>query len=707
MPNDIVILGTPADSWVKPMLAFAERVNRVEQEKFRLWHNELFGPDTDTPPSWSRLTANQNSSPSPMTKLAVPLDQSRSSPLVLADPRACWSAELLLAQDPRWTVLALYELPEEVIAQHAGDSDSTEVLAAWKSAARKLLALVRRHRTRITLLAAGECRAESDSWTALLRERHELTSAPAWNEPAPSVGVPLALGALQASADHEVSALLAELEAASEPLSASGTAPRHEVPALTSDGWRDLRTKNALAARLSGLEQSFRELERKHSSLAAEHEKLDSSFKETSEENELLLQQLHQVQEELEHRFLENRRLASRDTACKELEAKCSSLVAERDALVIRRSSLDQSFKELERKHSSLAAEHEKLIASFKDTAEENELLLQQLHQVQEELEHHFLENRRLARQMLASGSQVQRTAFLLADGLRLGSAHDTGPHRHLNFVLENVRLGDRSLGDVHLRLVEHHGRPGLAVFRKNAKEDAPLLNWNTSGEENGRHFALAVPQDEAGRKILVAAPTSDFLLLRESALILSGYLASEASSPGATSKMAWSRVARAFAEVADDLTPCLRCDGIKTFVQNGTLHFTVRHACSPGRYIPSLDLAWRASSVAIKRPATSFPLLVWPTNAQGEPASEAVFDLGNVADTPRERKAWAHLTSRDRQLVELVVAELPTFVDHLVQQHPQGIFDANQLRAEAARMQRRAKAYSVGHRPKRFLGLT
>lgn len=92
---------------------------------------------------------------------------------------------------------------------------------------------------------------------------------------------------------------------------------------------------------------------------------------ELQQENDLLLTQLHQVQEELETKYLQGQ------------EAESKLLEVERQ--------LSQQQKKLEERLTQKKAD-----AELSELRDENELLLLQLHQVQEELERYYLENREL-----------------------------------------------------------------------------------------------------------------------------------------------------------------------------------------------------------------------------------------------------------------------------------------------------------------------
>lgn len=105
----------------------------------------------------------------------------------------------------------------------------------------------------------------------------------------------------------------------------------------------------------------------------ADVDRLNGELADVREENELILLQLHQVQEELEHYFLENRDLQESQKKLKELEATNESATRERDALhtkltelekvhhdlVTRHSALVSALEELQGQHSSLATERD------------------------------------------------------------------------------------------------------------------------------------------------------------------------------------------------------------------------------------------------------------------------------------------------------------------------------------------------------------
>ena len=218
----------------------------------------------------------------------------------------------------------------------------------------------------------------------------------------------------------------------------------------------DLEAQNqTFKADLGSKQTQNQELENQHQSIKAELEStkqqnkdLEAQLKDVREEGELLLTQLHQVQEELESYFLKLKdaeslhanqqqtlktELDAAQQRSKDLEGKLkvaqeesqkhakriSELEVQQQSLKAELASSQQRTKDLEgklkaaqdesQKHTKRATEIEaqqltlkselataqqlnkELDAKLKEATTESELLLVQLHQVQEELENYFL----------------------------------------------------------------------------------------------------------------------------------------------------------------------------------------------------------------------------------------------------------------------------------------------------------------------------
>ena len=125
---------------------------------------------------------------------------------------------------------------------------------------------------------------------------------------------------------------------------------------------------------------------------------------ESTEENELLLTQLHQVQEELERHYLDGQKLKQSlevaQAQAKQLPTVQAELKKTQETLKItqdKANELPKVQEKLKEAQAALqAAKTQKAAAPSQELKEENELLLLQLHQVQEELERYYLENQKL-----------------------------------------------------------------------------------------------------------------------------------------------------------------------------------------------------------------------------------------------------------------------------------------------------------------------
>ncbi|NIF82448.1 chromosome partitioning protein ParA [Comamonas sp. Tr-654] len=149
---------------------------------------------------------------------------------------------------------------------------------------------------------------------------------------------------------------------------------------------RQIEQLNQAGARA---EQYAQEQERK---LVAKRTELQSS----EQENQLLLKQLHKVQEELESRY---HQAVQQEKALTELNKVKADLKAAREKALAELKVAQDKAVQLQQSEARLKTQLQGQFArgsTVDDLKKENELLLNQLHKVQEELERHFLENSKL-----------------------------------------------------------------------------------------------------------------------------------------------------------------------------------------------------------------------------------------------------------------------------------------------------------------------
>jgi len=243
-------------------------------------------------------------------------------------------------------LLLLFNAPMPLMARNMADGLAPDrALEKWLADATAILQIVRRYRRQLSLFSLEAVLANPTGFVDLLTQRLgiDLVAPVARHDDRPVA--PGALYRMMAEnavwQSNEARNVAAELEANALPLKAS---PEVSMPTV---------------------DEVYREF-----SQTIEREKTRKA--ELEEENELLLQQLHQVQEELESTFQKMQELQQ-------------SLEKEKTA----RQAAEKSKEQQMQVHDDEATA--KAEARIRDLEEENELLLQQLHHVQEELESYFL----------------------------------------------------------------------------------------------------------------------------------------------------------------------------------------------------------------------------------------------------------------------------------------------------------------------------
>lgn len=402
-----------------------------------------------------------------------------------------------------------------------------------------------------------------------------------------------------------------------------------------------------------------------------------------------------------------------------ELEAACAPLGALGDfASSHTRPSRQDSLTAIEvyRATRKAAALHEKQAARLAEieqqladarnhkpvdesSQQENQLLLLQLHQVQEELEQYYFENERL-RQSPDGASVPDRGP----SGPELVIGHPGGrvPHRHLNLTLRTRSHADGSSTDLALRLVDHGGTPGLLLFAP-AGQPVPLRGWVPTGEENGRPYMLIHPGHRAARVWFEGIDASDWMLVND----LSRQIDTALHREGLVTELAsWRIAARRIRQLLADQPPALRYDRLQAQPPSGdacvafvldNVHCGDRHLLqlhvgwSAGRGAPQLE--FRADPESLDGP----PLSVWGVDADGRWQPTHAVRFGSGLDKRERRRQWTSLGTTDRALIEGLLLRLQRWADAATL--PAGVerarasVQAASMLAEAREAQRRIGA--------------
>ncbi len=571
-----------------------------------------------------------------------------------------------------------------------------EVLAAWLRSASELRAVLRRQRSLTTVFDAAELRS-ADAGLAL---------RPGWPYNLMDAVAPQSLsspGALLVAAceallptDPSAVSVFEELHAACEVL--TGTDLALHGAAATADHTaleqlQQLRRANrqALAAQsklasseaqLQTLKQQLKEAEqrliaaRAQASPAPQDKKamdaLQSRLAESRAEAEMLLLQLHQTQEELELLWLEKQGSASSQAnAIVPLEKQLAmaqtppwnhgagaALVADAkhpkslaDRLIAAEAHIGIQEQQIGMLHDELLHYHARLKTYEAAPSQEQRPLAEAL---------------RAMRPARGQGSAPWRSAVI-------GGMHMQPPHAHLDLKLNHVQAPGGLQASLDVRLVEHEGRPGLALF-KAPDQRAPLGHWREHGMEGDRHFMLVVPQDLKGAAALQQMPSSDWLFFNRLSSGLQSFLGSPAGQSGAR----WHAVAAKLNLLLEQSSARLRYDGLKVEPAEGdAFRLQMSQALFGHLALGSLTLLWRPDAAfndsggrtnlcllmpdgeALQTP----PLACWPLQPQGACAPQWVVPVGRGLSGRALRSRWAAMSPGDRTLVLAILDALPAAV--------------------------------------------
>jgi hypothetical protein len=322
-----------------------------------------------------------------------------------------------------------------------------------------------------------------------------------------------------------------------------------------------------MRGKLNLAEDTLEQMNKVKSDLQAKLSSVGEEKQEATEENELLLLQLHQVQEELEAVFLQHQQMGQqmeRITQAKEEQAKVaqerqtliSQLTQTRDAQTKlaneRQAELEKVKKQLEETNTSL----------LKEAEQENELLLLQLHQVQEELEHYFLQYQNLRNELDEAEAKVAglyKKHPYLADYADVSvSPIEGAPQQGLAWQFNNLTLAGRKFEALK---IETHLQQGMASLLLQ-KADKLLLRWPPAGNAD----VLQIEGDNpAASPWLAQLGNSDWLFIKALIKLLRENLGREPASlvPGLDASV-WIGGLDALQQALDAMQPILRFDRVR-----------------------------------------------------------------------------------------------------------------------------------------------
>ncbi|MBL3589735.1 MAG: hypothetical protein JMN24_08070 [gamma proteobacterium endosymbiont of Lamellibrachia anaximandri] len=414
--NIVVTTGCPHSGWKTAFPALRQLGFEEGGDSFAKWNDKLFQEAGVT----DLLQLNQPVQPSLdlVEKAAALFSEGADTPMLWADSRSLWLLDFWATTFPQARFLLFYVRAESALAYALRQGvDPEQFMEAWSASNQVLIHFQRRNRRRSLLLNA-ETAAQQPEALAEACQRIGLVLRQENPSPTLTTTAPALERLLASQFLREQSALQTlqmELEASAQPL---GEAAAHEFPQplevyhsyqqgqVRVEQLTQARGEQAkLAMERQDQIQQLTKVRDEQAKLASERqaqltqskqaqEKLESANEETGQENELLLLQLHQVQEELEAVFLQKQQI---DQAQKEQNTKLKQeLQTQIEQLTNARDEQAKLATEYQAQLTQSKLAQEKLESANKETGQENELLLLQLHQVQEELEAVFLHKQQI-----------------------------------------------------------------------------------------------------------------------------------------------------------------------------------------------------------------------------------------------------------------------------------------------------------------------
>jgi hypothetical protein len=443
---------------------------------------------------------------------------------------------------------------------------------------------------------------------------------------------------------------------------------------------------------------------------------IETQAKLATEENELLLLQLHQVQEELEHYFLENQ---NKEQEFQAQQAQINSLIETntqnsnsllRELEQVKQESElyfnlcqdkenESQAQQAQINHLTQVIETEKQNTGEIQIAneriayitQENELLLLQLHQVQEELEHYFLQYQDRENTIKQMEGRWQRMLerspdYFDYDSLNVNITHN-GKHKHVSdWTLKNINAAGRTIEAVgfsfevskhHTAMCFHQSVDGVSCFVKWPASLTDQSVFKMTFDNNG-----SVAQQEVD--ILQALGTSDWRFLGVLAHWLNTTLAKTESAnlPRDLPLDALRFGVHQFILLSNQLKSALRYDHVSlkreqtnpdyehVWLKLSNVVFEDQHAA---------DFEFRLSCANVRPNAFGgYPKLEFPQEAT-QPYFDSWFEesyddfgakleLRFALPDAMDMGIWGKLSAHDQTLVVQLIEQLPIILRELVQ---------------------------------------
>lgn len=225
------------------------------------------------------------------------------------------------------------------------------------------------------------------------------------------------------------------------------------------------------------------------------------TLSEVEVESKIVLNQLHQTQEELERQLLQKNELEKTSIIAKDetikLKIENKTLTEEKAALdsTTKReiSNLDRKREELQTQIKDLENKITILKKNSQETESENKLILSHLHKTQEDLEVQFSRTSEIEAQVEIQRQHIQSMlksypSFWSFDELKVSSPNENRESDTL-WHFTKFFLGELYFPELRILTTRRNGNVGIIFLRSDIQSPTPLLRWPSSFSE-----ALSLP---------------------------------------------------------------------------------------------------------------------------------------------------------------------------------------------------------------------
>jgi len=524
--------------------------------------------------------------------------------------------------------LVLVAHPADTVATAiAAGQDGEQALSDWSAAARALLKQIQRQPSRCLIIDADEALASPQHLGDALGRWDETLRgfAPGKTEALSSDPLASLLGRIAAEDDVASRRLFAELQARSAMLAKPVATPVRDWRAAVRHRQRDIDHRVAEQAQwtsqLEAVRAQFKDQQEALARTQGDAGEWRRHAEESKKESSMLALQLEQAQEEQAH-------------WTSQLEAVRAQFKDQQEALARTQGDAGEW-----RRHAE-------------ESKKESSMLALQLEQAQEELETLYQ----------GHGRAQVRPESIRAGRLRFLDTSTAAPFRHLHIDLQQVQASDRRWDSLEVRLVEHHGRPGIAFFATGRAQE-PLASWQASGREGIREFVLLVPGDSAGQGRLAALGTSDWHMVVGTVDLL----VRELPGMGGDVATEWAFIARRLQADLQGIEPRLRYDACTMHEDgspDGSYRIEFNEVTFGSQTLGRAELRWQPVTGELEWLApddgTPVPLAGWPPRDDRSRATSYRV-LGSRNGSLAARKAeWLAQPARNRALLLAVLEALP-----------------------------------------------